>query len=424
MTVIHPKDVAIETTLLANLQKRENYEQYIRHIDFKRVLPNTSLLLKDYHKYFELYPDRQEIVFDEFYTHFTQNWHSKDMEIADVEYYRDYVFPAITNCEEKDVEKALLGLKEKQYIETLNSYTSKGMDVTKIRQLADDYEKEISNFQNAVDKTIHTVETVDFQVLDKTNGIPWFLPTLQNGLMSITAGQFIVVVGDYGTGKSAFVISQVAHTIKHLHKKGDTNGILYINSEGVAEDVIARVLSNLYQSKVLGGFEEIVERHKEVTKKFISTFSPNLLRVVQVSDVPTFESVKEKIIKYKPSLVIIDICDKLAKEEDVLNLKKLYDNLRVLAGAECPIIGTSQSGDTSYFDQETKEVKKKKWLDDHSLYGSKTGKGGAADTIITIGKEEGSNLRYVSVVKKKRGEPVKITCELIDKFSSYKELQW
>lgn len=224
------------------------------------------------------------------------------------------------------------------------------------------------------------------------------------------------------THNTAFVISQAVHAFKYLHKKGDMRPILYFNSEGLAGDVIGRFLSNLYKDKIQGGFEEIIERRKEVKDKFVKTFDASMFKCIQIANTPDFKSVKAKIEKYKPALVIIDICDKLAPDEDVQSLKKLYDGLRVLAGTGYPIIGTSQSGDTTFFNAEKKEVVKKKWLTDHDLYGSKTGKGGAADTIITIGKEEGGTIRYVAVVKKKRGSEVRITCDLIDKYSEYKEI--
>ena len=70
-------------------------------------------------------------------------------------------------------------------------------------------------------------------------------------------------------------------------------------------------------------------------------------------------------------------------------------------------------------------MRSRKWLGDHSLYGSKSGKGGAADTIITIGREDtSSNLRFICTPKKKRGQPVKLTCIIEDIYSNYKELDF
>lgn len=419
------KDVTLEANLLKIMTNKENYTKYISFIDLKRTLPNTKTLLLDYQKYFDLYPEAVNVdLSGDFYTQFSQSWHNKDLEAQDIDYYRDYVFPAIEKSEGTDGSKVLLGLINKEHSDNMAKACSDGKDVNTLRQIIDTYEKKLQQINQTEDKEVHTIENADFEILDKAQGLPWFLPSLQQSLMSISDGQFIGVSADFGTGKTAFVISQAVHTFKHLHKNKDKRPILYFNSEGTASDVLGRFLSNLYKDKIPGGFEEIVDRRVEVKEKFLKAFDPNMFKVIQISDVPSFNAVKKKILQYKPALAIIDICDKLAPDEDVLNLKKLYDNLRVLAGAECPIIGTSQSGDTSYFDKDKNVFTNKKWLGDHDLYGSKTGKGGACDSIITIGKEENSPLRYVSVVKLKRGTPARITCELTNKFSDYKEIIW
>lgn len=425
MKTLKPVDMAVETALLKSMTIRANYEQYVHYVDIKKVLPTTQLLLRDYAKYYNLYQEHSNIDLGKFYTHFAQNWHKNDLEVHEIEYYRDYVLPAISNCVEQEVEKCLLGLIEKQVSENLVESINVGLDITEIREKLDWIEQKQSQINGNNDKDIVTINTAKFEVLDKQHGVPWFLPSLRRSLLSITLGQFIVISADFGTGKTAFCIGQVVITLKWLKKNNDKRPILYINSEGTAEDVFARVLSNMYQRELPEGFEEVVENIEETKEKYISMYGEYSLIVIQMSTVSTYEAIKAKIKKYKPCLTIIDICDKLAKEEDVQSLKKLYDNLRVLSADVCPIIGTSQSGDTTYWDKNTNEKKQVKWLDDHMLYGSKAGKGGAADTIITIGREsDRSPIRYVNVVKKKRGEPCKITCELQNQYSYYRELEY
>jgi len=422
MTILKAINPVLETTLLKNLSVEVVYSKYIQYIDYKRLLPTTKILLEDYQRYFNLYPNHTMVDWGHFYTQFAQNWHLKDMEQSDIDYYRDYVFPAIENCAELEIDKCLLGITKKLAEEEIAECMTKDFDIHRLRSIIDLYETNIDNIDMKVDKTVHTIENENFDTLDKTNGIPWFLPSLQQNLMSITAGQFIIVSADFGTGKTAFVVHQAVKTFLHNVKRKDDRPILYFNSEGTASDVLGRFLSNLYREKILGGFEEIVDRRIEVREKFLKVYNPNNFVVIQVSDAPTFNAIKAKIQKYKPCLTIIDICDKLAPDEDPQSLKKLYDNLRVLAGSECPIIGTSQSGNTSYLDKEKGEFVQRKWLDGHDTYGSKVGKPGAADTMIMIGAEKNSPLRYISVTKKKRGKEVKITCELLDRYSFFREL--
>lgn len=422
MTTIQPKDIILESALLSTMSRKQNFTVYANSVDHKRLLPATSLLLIDYKKYFDLFPEHEIIDFGQFQTQFTQNWHNKDLDLLDIEYYRDYVFPAISKMEAVDNDQCLLGLMHKQTAEELSEVATTKFDVTLLRDILDKYEQKQQLIIRTNDADVYTMENVDFNVLDKAEGIPYFLPSLQAGLGSLVKGQFVVVSADYGTGKTAFVLSQVVHAFRHIAKRQDSGPILYFNSEGTEADVFGRFLSNLYSKHVPGGFEEVVTRREEIRGRFLKNYSADKFMVFQIST-GGLNYIRAKMQQYKPSLVVIDITDVLAPEEDVMNLKKVYDGLRLMSGAFCPIIGTTQSGDTSYYDKEKNEVKTRKWLGDKALYGSKSGKGGAADTIITIGKDDNNpKLRYISTPKKKRGTMTNIIAELEDQYSLYKEI--
>lgn len=419
MTTVITADVIIEAALLKTFAIKTNYDSYLHLVDSKRLQPTTNIMLEAYKKYYSQFANHEQIDFGLFYTQFAQNWHI-DLPAEQIEYYREHVLPAVLNSEIENVESCILGLLKKKTFDDVAKCT----DIEKLKTLIEEFETKANSLSHDIDEDVTKIDNVDFEELDKANGIPYFLPALQSGLGSLVKGQFVVVSADYGTGKSAFVISQTVSTLKHLKEKGDTRPILYFNSEGTSADIFGRVCSNLYKDKILGGFEEVVAKAPQVKEHFIKTFTSEALLVLQMASA-NIDWIHSKIKKYNPALVIIDITDTLAKEEDVMHLKKVYDQLRLLSGKYCPIIGTSQSGDTSYQDKETNEIKTRKWLGDKALYGSKTGKGGAADTIIAIGRDDvNKQLRYISTPKKKRGSPVNVTCELVDKYSLYKEMAW
>ena len=205
MTKITQIDITLEKALLKNFLKREVYETYIEAVDFKRLLPNTKLLLTDYDAYYKLYPEASLIDLGVFYTHFAQDWHNKDIEQSDLEYYRDAVFPAIAACEEIEAEKCLLGLMQKTFESQIQSI---GTDVNKLRECIEAHEAEIARFnKKEVNKSLKTATMIELEDMDKSKGIPWFLPSLRRNLVSLVKGQFVVVSADWGTGKSAFVLS-------------------------------------------------------------------------------------------------------------------------------------------------------------------------------------------------------------------------
>lgn len=421
---IKPEDKQIEKALLKVMSSRKNYETYIDHLDLNRLLPNTSVLLKDYGRYYKSFK-HDVIDWPTFVTEFGQNWHSRDMDEDDVSMYRDSIIPTIQEVDATDADTAMESLLKRAYRQKLESKLP-DFSEDEIQEVLDAFRKERQKYRTDIDEEAFSIDMIDFSVLDKDKGIPWVLPSIQRGLGSLVQGQFVVVAADYGVGKSAFVLSQATEAFKHLHRTKQHKPILYFNSEGTQADVYVRFLSCLYSKFVDGGFEEILTRIDEVKEKFCKTFNPNNFLVFQIQQ-GDMSKIKQKIDMYKPSLVIIDIADVLAKEEDVQHLKKLFDGLRLISATSCPIIATTQSGDTSYkyFDKEQNKMitKHRRWLNEKDLYGSKAGKGGAADTIITIGKDDDMpGARYVRTPKIKRGTVVSATCELIEKFSLYKEL--
>lgn len=417
------KAIEIETALLKAMANRDNFELYSKSINKKRLYEATGVLLEDYEKYFDLYKEHKQIDFELFYTQFSQSWHNTDFDNEDINYYRDYVIPAINKADTKEVETSLLGLIQKQTLEEINRSSEKTFDIEKISSILEEYKAKHGEIITEYDDDCYTINNVDFSVLEKKKGIPYFLPSLQAALGSLTKGQFIVVSADYGAGKSAFVLSQAAAGIRHLQNNGENRPILYFNSEGTEADVYVRLMSNLYRDKIAGGFEQVLTNISKVKEVFNKQYNPDNFKVFQLTG-HNLAYIKTKMQKHNPALVIIDICDSLVPEESPALLKKLYDNIRQLSNAFCPIIGTSQSGDTSYFDKDTGEKKNRQWLGGKALYGSKTGKGGAADTILTIGKDENSDLRYVEVAKHKRGRAVRVTCEIDGLYSDYREVKW
>jgi hypothetical protein len=421
MVEITQKDIAIESSLLKLLSERKHYDVFASTLDYKKLLPDTVILLSDYDKYFKAF-NHDAIDWGVFFTEFAQNWHRRDFDDNDIAYYKDSVFPTIRNVGELEVNRAIVSLIERSTAEKLLRIVSGAFSQEEAQKVLDEHTQRTSGLVASDDDDCFSLDKVDFSILDKANGIPWFLPTLQKGLGSLVQGQFVVVSADYGTGKSAFVISQAVAAFKHAQKHKDVGPILYFNSEGTTADVFCRFLSCLYNAKIYGGFEEVLTRIDEVRNKFSSAFNIKNLLVFQVGCGDMFK-IQQKIDMYKPSVVIIDIADVLAPEEDPKSLKKLFDGIRLLSAKYCPIIATTQSGDTSYKDNSTGDIKHRKWLGDKALYGSKAGKGGAASEIITIGKDDDiKNIRYISTPKKKRGTMVQMTCELIDEYSLYREI--
>src|SRR6267154_4250528 len=118
-SIAAPIDITLETALLKTMALKSNFDSYIGSVDTNRLLPTTRLLLADYKKYFQMFMEHESIDFGYFHIQFTQNWHRTDLDQMDIDYYRDYVFPAIIACTSDDIEYCLLGLINKNTTEEL-----------------------------------------------------------------------------------------------------------------------------------------------------------------------------------------------------------------------------------------------------------------------------------------------------------------
>ncbi len=418
------RQVTAEAALLKSMSLRSNYTNYWSYVNTDVLNKDSAVIGNDLQKYFDLYQDHEEVDWDLFTTQFCSNWHSIDTSNEDLLYYKEFVIPEIKSSEfSSDTHSCLLGVINKEVLEKINKLSKNGFSIDKVRGLLDDYEGKYNSIINHQDKDCFHLDEIDYSILDHKNGIPYFLPTLQKALGGLMAGNFVIVAADIGTGKSAFVISQAVHAFMYLHSIGSEQPILYFNSEDTLAEVGMRFFSNLHHKTVTGGYEQLVKDRVLTTKSFNEQYNTQLFKTFQLSG-QGIAYVRNKLKKYRPSLVILDITDKLAPSEDVGVLKKLFDNLRDLAAEFLvPIIGTTQAGDKSYIDREG-QTKNKKFLKSSDLYASKTGKGGSATVILSIGKddEETDCTRYINISKKKRGEFARITATIEEKYSLYKEV--
>jgi len=310
--VINPVDTGLESNLLRAMSVKSNYDLYSEAIDSTRLLSTTKLLLQDYEKYFTTHTAHESIDWGVFYTAFSQQWHARDMDKQDIENYKTYIFPKIMGTQEVDIKDCLLHLLERSQIQKVMEHMKENFTIESVTELMQAYENsknQILGEPSEVDAEGSTILDLDYSVLDKSEGIPYFLEQLQSSLGSLVMGQFVVVAADKNVGKSAFVISQLVHTFKHLVKTKDNRKILYINSEGTSADVADRFFSNLYHKKYDDGFEEIFENQEKVLRAFkeqYEEFSQNLI-IFPMSKINSFNKIKKKVLLYNPALVIIDI---------------------------------------------------------------------------------------------------------------------
>lgn len=417
------KTISIEQNLLKALSNKSNYKRYFQYINLNNLLPETALVLNDFEKYYDIY-DHEDINHTTFISHFTTSWHGNEMPTEDIEVFTKQI-KQLSKVEDTEAEKALLGLVNNEFIQKINKIAEKDFTDEDIKKAFDNYKTKRSNIVADYDDDCCTVFDIDFTEIDKDLGLPYFLPELQEALGGMTKDSSVIVNAASGLGKTMFVISQAAFTIKYLLKNDIHNPVLYFNTEGQKSKVWAWLWSNLYRNSFEGGYKEIIKNKEKIQKHFIEK-DPDIFKVY-AGRAKGLGYVRSKIEKHNPSLVILDMAADIGaglgnkNSSDASRLKFHFDMIREMSAEYCPIMSTVQAGGgAKWYDKDEKCYKYKRFPGCDEIYGSKSAVQGSAETIITIGTDkEHSLLRFIDTSKTKTEDTAKFTCEVVKKYFLY-----
>jgi hypothetical protein len=420
------KSTLIEAALLKALSIRHNFENYYEYIAMDRLLDETKTLIESYHKYYLLYKNHAQINFDLFLTQFCRHWHASDMTNTDIDWYKEIILH-INVADTVESETALLGLINKQFISKINTIGQKEFNSSHIKAALEEYEKNYEAVIKEEDQDVCGLFDIDFTTIDKSIGVPYWHPKLQDCLGGMVLGSLILYNAAYGVGKSACVHTQVSHTLRWAKQNQINQPVLWINTEGSPSQVWGRQWSNLFHTNIPEGYKHVLKNKDKILAYFKQTFGENSFFVAKGRG-KGLGYLKNKIIQYNPCLVILDMAaqimgNSLGKNTtDTKSLELFFDTLREITAEYCPIIATVQAGNSAkWWDKEVHRFRYKKWPDSDDIYGSKSAIQGAAETIITIGRNDNDETtRYLRVTKlKDESPPTQFVCELEKKFSLY-----
>jgi hypothetical protein len=422
----------LEKNLLHSLSRREYFEQYRRYLPRKsRLLPTTDLLLRDYKRYYDLYPDHTDIDFEEFSSLFISTWHNEDLPDEDLQFYSNNILPKLLESPDEEAEKSLIGLFNREFVDTITSCNADDLTPEKLQSELDRYQIKYESVFNNSDQDLKSLLDFEFEDSDYSGAIPYFLPTLQKNLKGMLPGSLIVINAASGAGKSAFVISQMVDTIKHLRKTGETRPVLHFSSEDHLPKLTRRIFSNLYASELPGGILDLQDKevYTRIKDLYTGEYAEVPYKMCSIFEGMSVQVIKNKLQRHNPALCVIDITDVLVdrnKGNEALQFKLLYDKLRQLSIQYCPIIATTQAGATAAPKNSKGEKTYKLWLDSGDMYFSNEGgKDGAAETVIGVGMTDPLDaIRGIKIIKNKEGAgDVKFYCNFEGQYSRFSEAE-
>jgi replicative DNA helicase len=226
-----------------------------------------------------------------------------------------------------------------------------------------------------------------------SDGYYWQLKELNISCGPLRQGDFIIVAACPETGKTTFLAHQIGHMATQI---GDDRPVIWVNNEEQSDKVMMRVR----QSQLGIDLKTYLTDPTGWDEKYKTIMNGNMDRVrVTTNDnaACNVDALTAMFQAYNPAIIIFDQLDKVSgfrgEEQEHSRLTKLYNWARDLSHKYGPVIAASQA------DASAAGVR---FVGQHQLSGSKVGKPGEADAIITIGKDPTLEYaRFINVPKNK-----------------------
>lgn len=389
------------TLLKLFLSNREIYLNYSPYIRKDALTKEGRLIFEDMRIFFEEIPEGTEEQFVSWFklvrhVEFTNTQHELYNEIFSrfntIEISSDLAFIKVVVNHFKELD-----LKEK----ILNNILTNTFSVDGLKNLIEEADLEV-DLDEDDDDDLYDPEHF-LRVIDRADGLKWRLHCLQKSLNGLVKGDFGVIAAPVNAGKSSLLISEAVNFASQLSE----GCVLYFTTEQTP----AQILSRCWTSALNISATDLKKDSKEQRQQYLDIMHGDAKRIRVFDGNGYFiHHLRQKIKRYKPKLVIIDMLDHIGLKgsnemSDWRALQRLYHAIRMLA-RDCPILGSSQcSADTEGTSQGGEE-----WYQHYipmkKLEGSKRGKQGAVDFLITIGYDpKFPKTRYLNVAKDKRNSP-------------------
>lgn len=398
----------IEISILRVMSTREGFEKMFSAVPVKALEEKTRLLVKDIKRYYDTYTDNDSIDFVLFRDSF-HRWHPQ-LDDQDIAYYDKILRYVETNL--SDVSRAVLlnsmiELNLATDLATLLDEYNNGMEVDVIHDAQELIELALAAMERKTEDNWIKPDMDDLiESMDVKNGLTWRNPELAANLRPLVGGDFVIVAGRPDTGKTTFITDNATHMATQV----DTRPILWLNNEGPGK----RIVSRMIQSALGINIDKMKTLHEEGKLKTAYADSIGAIDRIRVLDIHDYWNwqVEELIDLHQPKLIIVDMIDNVkfsgmslhegARTDQIL--ESMYQWFRKTAVKyDCAVIATSQiSADGEGMQYPSMDM----------LKDSKTGKQGAADLQIMIGKSDAPELqfyRYISTPKNKMARPGKLS---------------
>jgi len=386
----------LDLSLLRILKHKGDLYRIRGRVPKAAIDPQTHMLLNDFDKYFQKFPEHDVVKISTFLPVF-RSLHTSmpDEERNAYEGILKNVAKDVPEDEKAGVMSSLLELRLGTDLANLIAEWDAGDTANlhaALRDVSNNYER---------DADIKSLDYLrpDLDMLlkeaEETNGLQWRLGCLRESMRALRGGDFGIIAGRPDKGKTTFLASELTHLAGQLP---EGRNAVWLNNEGKGERIYLRLIQaalgmTLSEIRAFRENNDVIEAYEKIVG------DRHKIRIVDIHGKDTY-AVENIIRANNAGLVVYDMIDKISgfgnEARTDLVLERMYDWGRDLAvNYDCVGLATSQisnEGDGLQFPTLG------------MLKDSKTGKQGACDFQLMIGASNEPSLqgyRYIGLPKNK-----------------------
>ena len=396
----------LDIVLMRVMRVRDTYLKTYRAVPSKGLDQKTNTILKSFGRYFAEFTEHEAIQIPTFKSVFF-NFYETKLDDTERALYTRIIDGLNVDVDEETRATMIDRLNEVDYtmqaIQLLQDYDD-GKDLDIIHSLGELTDKIKLQRERRVKIPWVNDDINDLLVEDEMDGgLRWRLDCLNESMRPLRGGDFGVIAGRPDTGKTTFLTGELTFMAPQFDEvyPDEARYIIWFNNEGPGKRIVTRG----YQSALGVSTPDLVGYKKDgtIVQRYIDAMGAiDRLRIIDVHDMWSHD-ILDILEQMKPGLIVFDMIDNIkfngdlggsARTDQVLEAQ--YQWARLLGVKyDCPVLATSQisnEGDGELFPTLG------------MLKDSKTGKQGASDFQLMIGKNNAPNMedvRGIGLVKNK-----------------------
>jgi replicative DNA helicase len=396
----------LDTTILRLFSSRDRYERMRKAVPDRALGDVTQVLLADYGKYYQLFPNATKIEREPFWSWFKTFGHPN---LSKEQFGRyEQVIGDISKPVPEELEAGFAGqlvaadvaLKLADMLERWNEGDEVNLNAS-LRELMDYYDTQ-------VDKKVKTpLVTDDINDLLEDDasgrGFKWRLDSLNMSMRPMLPGDFGLIAARPDVGKTTYLTDQLSFFAPQLSEvfPEECRSILWFNNEGPGR----RIKKRVYQSALNATYTDLLDMQRAGTlrPKFVQSMGgrEDAILIYDIHDFWNWE-VEEIIRATNPGIIVFDMIDNIKFGGSASNNGQRTDQLLEAMYQWARVIGVKHDCVVLANSQISAEGENMQYPLLSMLKDSKTGKQGAADFILTIGLQSTSpDTRFLGLTKNK-----------------------